>query len=51
MVCLRYYTSIDLKGLGKPMKNLSINSLFLGQDLNLGPLEYETRVVMTLHGC
>lgn len=48
---LRYYPSTGLKGLRKLKKDVGINDLFVGQDLNLGPLENESRVVMTLHGC
>jgi hypothetical protein len=44
---LRYYPGICLAGPRKSTKNLSQDSWSLGQDLNLGPPEYEAQVLTT----
>jgi hypothetical protein len=44
---LRHYPEIRLYVLRKCTKNLGNNSRSQDQDLNLGPLEYEARVLIT----
>jgi hypothetical protein len=44
---LRYYPGICLEGLRKAMETLSQDSHSPGEDLNLGPPEYEANVLTT----
>jgi hypothetical protein len=44
---LRYYPDIYLEGLRKTTKYLSMDSMSLGRDLNLGHSEYEAGVLTT----
>jgi hypothetical protein len=48
---VRYYPSIHLAGLGETSKNLSQDSRSPSRDLNPGPSEYETGVLITAFSC